>query len=127
MAILLSILLSVSVFGFQHSVSAVKPANIAGIGQQNISEKANSTFSVDNYTSVNIGTVTVHLASGSDTYINVTSSGTYTADISDSPVTCSINGQYVTSTPTWITIDAHTAVRAAWSGSNITVDREQQL
>src|SRR4051794_7371134 len=106
MTVFLSILLSLSVLAFQHS-GYRSAENISARQQQNIIvTKANSTFSVANSTTVNVGTVTIH-SSGTNTYINVTGSGTFSADVSGTPDACIINGQYVTGTPSWIVIDAH--------------------
>ena len=83
-----------------------------------------STFSVQNLTSVNVGWVTIHLADGSYSYINVTGSGTFNATISDYAADCSLHGQgFAEGTPARINIDAHNSVRVIWTANIIVVDQ----
>jgi hypothetical protein len=82
-----------------------------------------TTFSIVNQTSVNVGWVTVHLSGSADVQIDVTGSGTFSVNISDTPVSCTINAQSFTEgSPTWIIIDAHTSVLVDWNGSIVTVE-----
>jgi len=85
-----------------------------------------STFTVRNYEPVNIGWVNIHLSDNTYAYINVTGQGTYSTTLQAAPYECSIHGQsFGPNTPTWIVVDAHTAVQLTWTDNVIVVSAEE--
>jgi hypothetical protein len=86
--------------------------------------KANSTFSDENETPVNIGDVQINIPGGTNGHIDVTGAGTFNTDISGTVTSITINGQTIYyNTPTWVTIDAHTSVRCTWTNNIVVQDQ----
>jgi hypothetical protein len=86
-----------------------------------------STFSVQNLESVNVGWVNIHLSNNTYAYLNITGQGTFSSQaLSYAPYECTIHGQtFGMNTPTWIMIDLHTAVLVTWIGNVIRIDQTE--
>ena len=81
-----------------------------------------STFSVQNLTSVDAGWVTIYLADSTNCYINVTGEGLFYTTLTNYPYECSLHGHsFGEGIPTRIIIDAHTSVRVTWTSSVIVI------
>jgi hypothetical protein len=88
--------------------------------------KANSTFSVNNETTVTIGDVQVNIPGGTNGHIPVGGYGVYYTDVTGTVGSITINAQtFGYNTPTWIRIDAHTSVRCTWTGIIVVVDTQE--
>jgi hypothetical protein len=129
MTTLLGFLLSVSVFTFGFASKTPHTSSIGNIGKISAlqSEKSltftDSTFSVNNETSVDVGWLTVHSVGYADSYINITGSGNFSTTLPYYASGCEIHGQsFPQSVPTRIIIDAHTSVRVTWTSNIIVVD-----
>jgi len=86
-----------------------------------------TTFNIENETAVAVGWVTVDFSDTSNSYIDVTGSGTFSTIISYAPTGCVINGQSLTiNTPRWVNIDTHTWVYATWS-TNVVVINDVEI
>jgi len=86
--------------------------------------KANSTYSVDNETTVTIGDVQFNVPGGTDGHIVVGGYGTYNGDVTGAVGSITINGQtFGYNTPTRVTIDEHNSVRATWTGVIVVTDQ----
>ena len=106
-------------------------------GNQNLDNKAQieriatdeSTFTVQNSTTVNVGLVkilnTANLQIGQ---INVTGAGTFSTSLTGTAVAATINGQICTfGVPVWIKINDHLAVRATLTTNIIVIDQQVVL
>src|SRR5258708_10139860 len=104
----------------QHQGNAINGR--ASVSQQEFRIQSDSSFSVDNETTVNIGILTISLADQSSTNLSVPSTGTFYSNISSSPVLCVINGQsFGYSDQKRIIIDSHTSVRVTWSSPAVVI------
>ena len=84
-----------------------------------------STFTVQNETSADVGWLTITVTGSTYSYININATGTFSTTLSNYAAACSIHGQsFSEGTPATIIIDAHTTVRVTWTGSIIVVDQE---
>ncbi len=123
---LLGLLLSVSLLssprmnsGNENKVSVAPIERIA---------TAEETFTVQNSTPVNVGTITIGEADMGTAYVNVPGPGTFSTSLTATAVSCVINGQpCLQGQPTWIKIDAHTAVRATWTTNIVVVDQSEGI
>ena len=133
MTALLAVLISFSVFSSTPSVTALKHSEnnnaihcVPTSALNFLPTFTDSSFSVENQTSVDVGWINVHLADGSYSYINVTGSGVFNTTLTDYAADCSLHGQsFPTGVPTRIIIDAHTSVRVSWTANIIVVDEAE--
>ena len=86
------------------------------------------TFSVQNSTPIVVGPVTVNEADQGSVKIFVPGPGTFSGTLTAPAVGVMINGQPLPQgVPTWIMIDAHTSVRANWTGNIIVIDQDEMI
>jgi hypothetical protein len=102
--------------------------NKHALGQTERVATNESTFTVQNTTSENVGFVTVQEADQGNVQIAVTGQGAFSASLTASAVGCSINGQALTQgTPVKIVINDHTTVRATWNADIIVIDQDEKI
>jgi hypothetical protein len=125
MILLLSSLLSLVLFHQSLTSSSVTNASVRGPVTQRMAPDMDSSFNVVNQTTVNVGWCNVHLSNNTYSYIYASGQGTFSTTLAYGPYECTIHGQtFGMNYPTRIIIDAHTSVRATWTGNVITIDEE---
>ncbi len=128
MAALFALFLSLVVFSASSSSAKntiVFHDHVSIVRENFIPTFTDSTFSVQNQTTADVGWLTITVTGSTYSYINITGAGTFSTTLSNYAANCAIHGQtFAEGTPTTITIDAHTTVRVTWTGSIIVVDQE---
>ncbi|MDP4218919.1 MAG: hypothetical protein Q8896_00635 [Bacteroidota bacterium] len=122
----IALFLCLAFISCQEISAPVDPQQTRAVHFREDSYATDSLFSVENYTHVNIGSVTIRQSDSSNAYINVTDSGTYTTSISAAPVSVIVNNHVLAYTaPVWVQIDEHTWIHATWSSDVVVVDRSE--
>jgi len=103
-------------------------ANQQTLGQTESIATNEDTFTVQNLTAENIGTVAVYESDQNSVKITVSGSGTFTAPLTGVPVACDVNGQALTQgVPVRIMINSTTSVRATWTADIIVFDQDEKM
>ena len=95
--------------------------------KQDIYPVPDSIFAVENNTHVNVGWTSIQLSDSSALAINVPDSGLFSARLTRSPLSCTINAQFLhPDSATWIRIDLHTSVHAKWNTNVVVIDDSEE-
>jgi hypothetical protein len=89
--------------------------------------KANTTFSIENDTSLNLGSVAITQQSGDPVYTNVTGTGTFYADVAGTPTAVVVNGYAIapgSSGYAYLTVGGiNYRVTVTWTSSVVVIDQ----
>ena len=126
MTTLLGLLLSLSLLSSPKTNLGIE--NKQALGQVERVATDESTFTVQNQTTVNVGVVAIQESNQGTLQISVPGQGTFSGSLTAAPVSCTIHGQLCTQgVPTWIVIDQHTSVRATWTDDIIVIDQQEKI
>jgi len=90
--------------------------------------KANTTYSIQNNTTLVLGQVVITQSPGDPVYTNVTGSGTFYADVANSPTAVVVNGYSITP-GTWgyaylSSGGTNYRVTVTWTSSVVVIDQQ---
>ncbi len=127
MKILIGIVLCFSLISCEHISAPTENQHSSFHLRQDSYPISDSLFFLLNATPVDLGVVILRNSDSTIAYLSVPDSGTYSAHLLNTPISCAINGQsLVSAVPIWIQVNEHTRIHATWNENVVVVDRDEQ-